>query len=87
MIASAEESLGSNMPLDAQGNFGLIPNFADARINLAKGVLECTSVDENAMYQISGAMGPGVYHSFDISFYYYNLRENAENRINRFLEK
>lgn len=85
--ASAEESLGSNMPVDAQGNFGLIPNFADARINLAKGVLECTSVDENAMYQISGAMGPGVYHSFDISFYYYNLRENAENRINRFLEK
>ncbi len=85
--ATAEESLGSNMPLDAQGNFGLIPNFADARINLAKGVLECTSVDENAMYQISGAMGPGVYHSFDISFYYYNLRENAENRINRFLDK
>ena len=85
--ASAEESLGSNMPVDAQGNFGLIPNFADARINLAKGVLECTSVDENAMYQISGAMGPGVYHSFDISFYYYNLRENAENRINRFLDK
>ena len=85
--ASAEESIGSNMPVDAQGNFGLIPNFADARINLAKGVLECTSVDENAMYQISGAMGPGVYHSFDISFYYYNLRENGENRINRFLEK
>ena len=85
--ASAEESIGSNMPVDAQGNFGLIPNFADARINLAKGVLECTSVDENAMSQISGAMGPGVYHSFDISFYYYNLRENGENRINRFLEK
>ncbi|MEJ1730672.1 hypothetical protein SMA90_30565, partial [Escherichia coli] len=74
-------------PLDAQGNFGLIPHFADARINLSKGVLECTSVDENAMYQISGAMGPGVYHSFDISFYYYNLRKNAENRINRFLDK
>ncbi len=85
--ASAEESIGSNMPVDAQGNFGLIPNFADARINLAKGVIECSSVDENAMYQISGAMGPGVYHSFDISFYYYNLRENGENRINRFLEK
>ena len=85
--ASAEESIGSNMPVDAQGNFGLIPNFADARINLAKGVLECTSVDENAMYQISGAMGPGVYHSFDISFYYYNLRENAALRVMKFIEK
>jgi hypothetical protein len=85
--ASAEESIGSNMPVDAQGNFGLIPNFADARINLAKGVLECTSVDENAMSQISGAMGPGVYHSFDISFYYYNLRENAALRVMKFIEK
>ncbi|HRW95357.1 MAG TPA: DUF3089 domain-containing protein [Bacteroidales bacterium] len=85
--ASAEESLGSYMPVDDQGNPGMTPHFADARINLTKGVLECTSVDENVMYQISGAMGLGVYHSFDIPFYYYNLRENAENRINRFLTK
>jgi pimeloyl-ACP methyl ester carboxylesterase len=85
--ASAKESLGSYLPLDEQGTFGLVPHFADARINLAKGVLECTSVDEDAMYQISGAMGLGVYHSFDIPFYYYNLRENAQNRVNRFLAK
>jgi len=26
-----------------------------------------------------------VYHSFDIPFYYYNLRENAENRIHKFM--
>ncbi len=85
--ALAEESLGSYMPVDDQGRFGLTPHFADARINSAKGVIECSSVDENAMYQISGAMGLGVYHSFDIPFYYYNLRENAGQRIRQFLVK
>ncbi|MFA5302369.1 MAG: DUF3089 domain-containing protein [Bacteroidales bacterium] len=85
--ATEEQSLGSYMPVDDQGHFGMTPHFADARINLAKGVLECTSVDENAMYQISGSMGPGIYHSFDIPFYYYNLRENAQNRVNRFLSE
>ena len=37
------------------------------------------------MYKISGGMGLGIYHSFDIPFYYYNLRQNAENRANKFL--
>ena len=85
--ATAEESLGSHMPVDAQGNFGLIPRFADARINRAKGVIECSSVNEKDMFNLSGNMGSGVYHSFDIPFYYYNLRENAQVRVNRFLAK
>lgn len=83
--ASETENLGSYMPVDNLGNFGRIPNFADARINLAKGVIECTSVDENTMFELSGSLGLGVYHSFDIPFYYYNLRENAENRIHKFM--
>ncbi len=32
-------------------------------------------------------MGLGVYHSFDIPFYYYNLRENAKKRANKFMEE
>ncbi len=85
-LATTAESLGSYMPIDNQGNCGMIPNFADARINLEKGVLECTSVNDSSMFNISGAMGLGVYHSFDIPFYYYNLRENAQVRVNRFFE-
>lgn len=84
--APANENKGSYMPVDNHGNFRKIPNFADVRINLTKGVIECTSVDEEAMYQLSGAMGLGVNHSFDIPFYYYNLRENAENRIGSYQE-
>lgn len=86
-LATVSENLGSYLPVDKEGNFGKIMNLADAKVNLAKGVVECSSVDENAMFQISGAMGLGVYHSFDIPFYYYNLRENAERRVNSFLEK
>ncbi len=84
-LATVSESLGSYMPIDSLGNFGKVLGFADAIINLNKGVLECSSVNDSAMFKISGALGLGVYHSFDISFYYYNLRENAEMRINNFL--
>jgi len=86
-LATVSESLGSYMAIDNQGNFGMIPNFADARINLEKGVIECSSVNDSAMFNLSGSMGLGVYHSFDIPFYYYNLRENAEIRVNKFFEK
>jgi hypothetical protein len=47
--------------IDSQGNLGKVPNFADARINLEKGVIECSSVDDSAMFEISGTMGLGVY--------------------------
>jgi hypothetical protein len=29
--------------------------------------------------------GPGVFHSFDYPFYYFNIRENAENRVEKFV--
>lgn len=86
-LASASGSLGSYMPIDNQGNFGIIANFADARINLEKGVIECSSVNDSAMFNLSSTMGLGVYHSFDIPFYYYNLRQNAEVRVNKFFDK
>lgn len=86
-LGTAAESMGSYMPVDAQGNYGIVPHFADARINIEKGVLECSSVNDSVMFHLSGSMGLGVYHSFDIPFYYYNLRQNAELRTNKFLEK
>jgi hypothetical protein len=39
------------------------------------------------LYQPSSNMGLGVYHVLDFSFYYYNLRQNAENRASKFLNK
>jgi len=83
-LATVSESLGSYMP-DSLGHYGRITNFADARIDLTKGVLICSSVNDSAMFKLSSGMGLGVYHSFEIPFYYYNLRENAERRVNTFL--
>jgi len=83
-LATASESLGSYMP-NSLGDFEKTINFADARINLAKGVLICSSVNDSTMFKLSAKLGLGVYHSFDIPFYYYNLRENAERRVQTFL--
>ena len=84
--ASASESLGSFW-YDVNKNFTKVMNLADARIDLSQGVLICSTVNETDAYKFSSSMGLGVYHSFDIPFYYFNLRKNAENRANVFLEK
>ena len=75
---------------DASGNFVLMTPAADAQIDKTKGVLVCSTVDANIWSpgpspQDPGAFPKGVYHTFDIPFYYYNLRENAQNRVNRYL--
>ncbi len=85
-LAKASESLGSSIP-GADGTFAKVPAYADARIDLAKGVLICSSVDSNALELLypSRNYGLGVYHIWDYPLYYYNLRENAERRTNNFI--
>ena len=51
--------------------------YTDARIDLTQGVLICSSVNDSAMAAISGGIGLGVYHIYDIPLYYYNLREKC----------
>lgn len=79
--ATAEEGLGSFMP-DAHGVFQQVPQYADARVDRSKGVVLCsTAVDDELLL----GFGPGVYHSYDIPFYYFNLRANAANRVEKYL--
>ena len=75
------------MPGNTLAHYEKVPDFADARIDLAHGVLICSSVNDSAMAAISGGIGLGVYHIYDIPLYYYNLRENAERRTKVFLGK
>ena len=86
-LATTAEGLGSFMPDPVTKVFSQVPQYADAKIDKTTGVLICSTADENALYSLSGALGKGVYHSFDYPFYYYNLRENAANRTNKFLSK
>lgn len=75
---------------DANGNFELMTPSADAQIDKTKGVLICSTVDPNIWspgpsIQNPGAWPKGVFHSFEYPFYYYNIRANAQNRVNKYL--
>lgn len=82
-LATAEQSLGSYLP-DAQGNFSLVKDFADAQVDKARGVVIC-SVDPDKLPPGTQSFGVGIYHSFDYPFYYFNIRENAANRVSHYL--
>ena len=59
--------------------------YANAQIDTAKGVLICSSADVAALAPGNLLLPEGVYHSYDYPFYYFNIRANAADRINRFL--
>lgn len=85
--ADKSEGLGSFMPIPPSFTFGFVPQYADARIDIAKGVLICSTADQAVIDILDELQGfpDGVYHAFDIPFYYYNLRANAQNRVNKYL--
>lgn len=84
-VAPAAANLGSFLP-DRQGNLGLTKQFADARIDQAKGVLVC-SADVARYAPGNPLVKGGVYHNFDYPLYYYNIRANAANRVEKFFQK
>ncbi|MFH1036016.1 MAG: DUF3089 domain-containing protein [Pseudomonadota bacterium] len=91
--AAASQNLGSIMlnpdgsvVLDKDGNFLVVKDYADARVDTARGVVVCSTADENRLAPGNATFGRGVYHSFDYAFYYYNIRANAENRVEKYLK-
>ncbi|NPV41382.1 MAG: DUF3089 domain-containing protein [Anaerolineae bacterium] len=85
-LAETSEGAGSIMPDPATLAFVTVPQYADARVDTANGALICTTADEDALYELTRHGFPrGVYHSFDYPFYFYNLRANAQNRIDKYL--
>lgn len=85
--ATTAEGLGSIMPDTATMIFVPVPQYADARVDINKGVIICSTADSTALYRYTAPFGMGVYHSFDYPFYYFNIRANAKNRASRFLKK
>ncbi|NBK21922.1 MAG: DUF3089 domain-containing protein [Spirochaetia bacterium] len=83
--AQAEENLGSAL-LDQAGKLILVPEFADATLDLNRSVVTCSTVEGKLPQLASSAFLPkGVYHSFDISLYAQNLVENARVRTAAYL--
>ncbi|MBU4438909.1 MAG: DUF3089 domain-containing protein [Firmicutes bacterium] len=93
-LATAAENLGSialnrdgSAVRNAEGKIEPVMNYADAQIDLEKGALICSTANVDLLSPGSATFGKGVYHTFDYPFYYFNLRENADNRTNKYFEK
>lgn len=85
--AGIEENLGSLVP-DGEGGYKVVDGIADAQIDLQRGSVICDSADP-AEYAIppfgKELFGTESYHGWDFGFYYMNIRENAQLRLDTFL--
>lgn len=85
--ASASENLGSYVR-NSNGDYEKISGLADAQVDSTRGLLICSTADE-ATYEMPSSASKifpaGSFHNNDISFYYYNLQSNAENRVAQYL--
>lgn len=83
-LAPKESNSGSITPISPSlSDLTPVKNLASAQIDTQRGVVVCSSVDIKK-YSISPSF-PGVYHSFDYPFYFYNIRTNALNRVQKYL--
>ncbi len=83
--ASTAQNLGS-MTWTPQGLQAVVPGYADAQVNLTRGTLVCSSVDPDDYFNPANPVMPrGVYHIGDYRFYYYNLRQNAQDRVDTYM--
>lgn len=85
-LAQSEKNLGS-LVFNKFGFTKKVKNYADARVDKCRGTIICSTVNSNKLCKMSRLFPKGVYHCFDYAFYYYNVRENAKNRANIFLQK
>jgi len=92
--APASDNLGSlqlnkdgSVATDLEGTYVKVMNLADARVDKARGVIVCSTADVELYSSKRGLFGKGIFHSFDYPFYYYNLRSNAEERVENYLEE
>jgi hypothetical protein len=81
-LAPSGQGLGSLMPNLPDKAWVPVPQVCDAQIDAVNGVLLCTTAPEALTDIVDKASGfpDGVYHTFDIPFFYANLRENAGAR-------
>lgn len=83
--ATAAQSLGSWLP-DAKGVFHRVPHYADAQIDAERGVVVSTTPDVDVWSPGGpGHFPKGVYHSFDIPFFYFDVQANAKQRVDAYL--
>ncbi|MGV8907337.1 MAG: DUF3089 domain-containing protein, partial [Acetobacterium sp.] len=92
-VAPASDNLGSiqlnsdgTVVKNPDGTFLVLKNFADAQVDTAKGVIICSTADVATLAPGNATFGKGVFHTFDIPFYYYDLQANAALRTQNYLK-
>ena len=64
--------------LDQYGEILRVTGLADARVDQARGVVICSTVNPAAYNAY------GIYHGYDYPFYFFNIRQNAADRIQHY---
>lgn len=84
--ATAAENLGSYVR-NENGDYTKVMNLADATVDGTRGLVVSSTVDK-AKYEMPESTRKlypaGSFLNNDISFYYYNLQQNAENRESQY---
>jgi len=84
--APASENLGARFYNDSTGEFlREVANYTGAEINPENGAL-ITEIPEGEVLDL-GPHGEGVYHRYDISFWWRNLEKNVGERIDAYLSE
>ena len=78
--ASAEESLGGRVFNMETLDFEKVPNAADAKIDLKRGVV-ITTTKAVEPEGASSPFGAASFHENDYPLYYYNIKANAAARV------
>lgn len=63
-----------------------IPHFSGAYISPTRGTVILPEISPTNYPPILGNLSSGIYHMYDYSFFYRNLQENVNSRIQKYLE-
>ena len=64
-----------------------VPQFTGCYIDETRGTLKVTDVDGKKYPPVLSLFAEGIYHIYDYQFFYRNLQQNVELRINTFIEE
>lgn len=79
--APASENLGARIKNETTGEYEIIPEAADARIDTERGVVVTTTTVVKPIDESLGlGFGPESFHEQDYTLYFNNLKENVAKR-------
>ena len=80
-----DPATGGTPVLNGDGTIKRFVNVADARVDKARGVVICSTINAaDPPYFTPGGFPMGVLHTFDYPLYFFSVRANAADRVQHF---